>query len=208
MKGEAMTPMERAAYHEAGHAVIGWRLADQLIGDGIWINESGCGMEHHEPTLLRMDAEAAEHSSFERECYVAKVEACVMQLLAGSLAERRASKERTRGFRFGVEDLGEAKKVIKTLPNCWIREDPDYNLYLWLLRRDAQRMIRQSETWAAICAVAEKLIQCRKLSCDEFKATMEQFDLSFTVPGYLPKRWNRLSALKASEEKWKLRRGI
>ena len=89
--------LQVTAYHEAGHAVVGWRYRAAIGVNGVWVNprkptEGGC---HHPPMRNPIDADGIFQLAQERgdpriwSDYRMQIENAIEGQLAGGMAEKR-----------------------------------------------------------------------------------------------------------------------
>ncbi len=102
-KGELMrprpTPLEKAAYHEAGHVVMGF-LVRGSFPDRVWITEEGNGKTESRD-YWPLALERLKQGGFSEKVMEGtwqSLEGTIKTLLAGPIAECRFLRKKSLGF--------------------------------------------------------------------------------------------------------------
>lgn len=160
MQAEHCTP-RHTAYHEAGHAVIAHRLGFKVTLLTIVPNEA----ENTEGSVTIdwfHDFTTAQRSMVSRALR-RDYRDYVVQLLAGELAEARATNGRYNTDS-GAGDYADGYVIARI-----VSKNPER--YLADCRRDARKLVRQH--WGAITAVAAALLEKRTVQRCEFLKLIE-----------------------------------
>jgi hypothetical protein len=151
-KGEALEEnkesLKHTAFHEAGHAVIGYRF--NILGDELSIMpdyDKGTDGHHTQEPWDGTEGNAIEQ---------------IIVLYAGAEADRQAFPNMKPK---GVDDDDEkASNLLSYVPN-----EAKENL-----RGKASSLVK--ENWKAISAIAEELLQSKKLSWEEWSIIIDAID--------------------------------
>lgn len=162
--------LRAAAYHEAGHAVIGWRRHNWIRERGVSIDlqTPGNGSTHIRAQVVPefVTAYGKDPDSLEMCCQVATVEDEVAGLLAGPMAEMRYLGQRMGSAVLvsapgGYPDLDRARALLNALV------PGDSHWYVWMLQEEVKRMLREPRTWRAISIMARHLAVSGHVSAEE-----------------------------------------
>lgn len=150
-----------AAYHEAGHAVVAVRLGVAIGRRGVSIvpGDGLAGSVHTHlgfsgnpdqeiTTKMRM---AAEHNAI--ICF------------AGEAAQRRFSPKSVRRIHWEGD-----RENAALLVSYFTGPDPELEWYLGWLRTRAENIVATPHVWVMITAVAEALMEHKRLTAGEVKA--------------------------------------
>ena len=172
-----------AAYHEAGHAVVGYRYGKFLRENGVSIDldTRGNGLSHTRAEYVFSLSEVeALHPTVQRVNEFRLRTECV-EYLAGYASEFRAMKKRWRLV--DAPDTYGALELIERVRGC------NRELALLELHRSyipaTRRVLRQPKVWAAVEGVAQALLTAPDgtLVNDHFEQLMTEGGLKQLRPG-------------------------
>jgi hypothetical protein len=139
--------LERTAYHEAGHAVMGFLLKRRVLSVSIAPLDDGsrgrCNYAPTDPKLLRIDGEPTARQR-------RTVERLIMCTLAGVLAEQLATGVDNAISKDWPKAQDHAKRVCAS--------DREADAYLAWLRVRTESLLAQPATRAMVAAVARALL--------------------------------------------------
>jgi ATP-dependent Zn protease len=147
MPERSFSRLERTAYHEAGHAVMGFLLKRRVLSVSIAPLDDGsrgrCNYAPTDPKLLRIDGETTARQR-------RTIERLIMCTLAGVLAEQLAT---------GVEnaiskDWPKAQEHARRVTSS----DAEADAYVAWLRVRSEALLAQPAARAMVAAVAEALV--------------------------------------------------
>jgi hypothetical protein len=155
------------AYHEAGHAVIAYRLNRAIREDGVqaFTDAPGYGSAHvRSEAFLPIATVIRDFGGIAWEAWKHRAEEDIIVSLAGPYAELRFLKGKSpSGVITGVsQDLTNVTDRLNVLFGS--ETDPNRGFYLWLYCDEVRRMLREKRTWAAIQALAARLMKNHRVS--------------------------------------------
>jgi len=158
-----MNRKERAllsvAYHEAGHAVAAFALGVPVQRATIVPGEESAGHIKHAKIFPRSDSPEWDTSYRNR----GRAERSVIIFLAGDIAERHHNPKRRRG------DAGDRHAAIRLL-DAFARSDDHLQKWFKALMQETDDIITSKRWWPKVEAVAQALVQHRKMSGKEVTA--------------------------------------
>lgn len=157
---------ESAAYHEAGHVVIGWCMG--LMPENISISEDNVSVEAHRLPLPRKTCEFM--GSYNN---VGHMQSVVRIFLAGGIAQRRFDP-RGSGECHGAPDYERAVEILSR----FVSTDRERDAYINLLMVQTEQLL--DTWWPQVEVLAKALLERSKFSCEEAWVLIEQ---SIPIPG-------------------------
>jgi hypothetical protein len=166
--------VEAVAYHEAGHAVVGWKFRNTLRSEGVFVDRDnvGAGLCDHLPvTKPYMALATFTHYRKQPEIwrhYTLAIHWEVMGLLAGPMAEKRFCKIRGSGLASGMDDTErarlyygflEAAKHGRQEPTRQDLHGDGIDLWLWLTQQRTARLLQSPSVWRAVQRLARELVR-------------------------------------------------
>jgi hypothetical protein len=155
------------AYHEAGHAVVGYYF-------GKWVGNEGIRIEHRAKTSGHADVRGdlltpppVNSNSWMGRHIDGGLRAECMVLLAGGAAERRARSPLQHG---DATDVWRAVKLIMLVRNC---TETAAWFALERYRMATKRLVARADIWAAIVAIAAQLERTHHLAGEDANAMFE-----------------------------------
>jgi hypothetical protein len=189
---------EYVAFHEAGHAVIAYRVREIIRDPGISIvpTEDLLGIAHikgDDPWLIQC---LRQHSGFPRialKAFRRKAERNALHLLGGPLAELRFLSGRSPSGIWGytgasedeamfTDDFQRYCALLNALTNG---RDQGNGLYSLRLNDRVRRMLREPRTWLTVRTLAGRLMNRGTVSADEVEAIFR----SAGVPQISKREW-------------------
>jgi hypothetical protein len=155
------------AYHEAGHAVAGWRLGIGLRKKGVTIvpdeaagTAGSCTSRWASNRTIEWDASDKKRIRVEND---------VQSLLAGMIAQRRyAPRRRWRRGAFGDS------RVIDDLLTRFTYDQKEIDAWVKLLRIRTQNLLSNPDVWRAVERLAAALIERRTIPGPEATEIMRE----------------------------------
>jgi hypothetical protein len=178
LSGSERISKRLAAYHEAGHAVVGilhgWRILEAVVLH----EQPGNGHVRYEAVPLHAAVSLAPLPTYVAAQGLARTEGQVRMLLAGPLAEAKllGTPLRCLGAR---QDLETCVALLAALPDR-IEVGPEdaewaadpIGVLGERLRRQTRRLIGRPPVWRAIEVLADELLVCGRLEGDEVMQTV------------------------------------
>jgi ATP-dependent Zn protease len=159
---KAATRHESTAYHEAGHAIVTWRLGRKVSRVSIVPGKGFLGMAGHVRFLSKADLRNIEVGDIP-PLTQRRMENQMVVLLAGQAAQRRYNPRSVRNYH-SRDDRDLAFEVLGHLTGI-----PDTaGAYYRLMKLRARDIV--SANWRAIDILAQELLQRRTLSAKELRA--------------------------------------
>jgi hypothetical protein len=151
------------AYHEAGHAVIAWRLNMlRKKGASIVREEENVGRVHtHSGRGERPDATSSDSARL-------RVERGVMLSLAGVEAQRQHSPHSVRRYHWASD----RQQAIDMLMFIAEPSSDEFPIYWKLLKVRTRAMVRSH--WPQIQAVAARLLVSKSLTSDQIREVIDE----------------------------------
>lgn len=176
------------AYHEAGHAAIGWYFRKPIREQGVFVNfdRPGEGNTHTHGTLVLPLARLPEAL---RRSARRHLRAECIEFLAGYVAENRGMKR--RGASVLGNDAIRATMLVMRAYGC-IQAVAELHLHGYA--RATGRLVRNPAIWPAIDALAQRLMNQGRLSGCEVEVLFAERGLRrvsgtyFRNPGRKPVR--------------------
>ena len=173
---------KRAAYHEAGHAVIwhinGFGVDEVSIGYAVDVKGERAGGCHLIEPMIHYSYPGCykkikkQKKSFER--YKKRADRLIDGLLAGPLAEKKMSKSRTPLYSNGVVAHGGKDDFIEAV--CLAKEfynEVQAGLYINLTEVNIIKLLRRKNIWRAVTMLAEELLKKRTIAGDELRKYLD-----------------------------------
>jgi len=160
-----LLPLIRAtAYHEAGHAAVGWYFGKPIRERGVFVDfdQPGEGSTHTHGTLVLPLARLPEAL---RRSARRRLRAECIEFLAGYVAENRGMKR--RGASILGSDATRATMLIMRAHGC-IQAIAELHLHGYA--RATSRLVRQPTVWESVDALAQRLMLDGRLSGSEVEA--------------------------------------
>jgi hypothetical protein len=153
--GSESKPLWSTAYHEAGHAVVGWRLRIGLRKKGVTImpkkgEYTGCCFSR---AGVGRDI---EWDASDRNCM--RAEKKVQSLLAGVIAQRRYNPRSVRGNP-ASSDFHAAVNIL----SCVSGGTKEIEAWLKLLHIRTENMLANPDIWRAVERLAAALMERRTI---------------------------------------------
>ncbi len=164
---EALWPV---AYHEAGHAVVGWHLGRGLRKEGVTIvpdEKAGTGGSCSSKRVVGRDA---EYDPSARNRLRAEID--VQALLAGEIAQRRYNPRSVRryhaaGDRHEMNDL-----FYRFIDKRFVDHNPEMDAWEKLLRIRTETLFADPDIWRAVERLAAALMERRTIPGEEATAIL------------------------------------
>lgn len=159
------------AYHEAGHAAVGWYFGKPIREQGVFVNfdRPGEGNTHTHGTLVLPLARLPEDL---RRSARRRLRAECIEFLAGYVAENRGMKRRGASIR--GSDATRATMLIMRAYGC-IQAIAELHLHGYA--RATGRLVRSPAIWPAIDALAQRLMNQGRLSGTEIEVLFIEREL-------------------------------
>lgn len=150
-KKDSLTKLQRAAYHEAGHAVASYLVHRRLAYVSIVPNPTDHTLGHCEyRNLATFKADAPLTCRFRTQ-----IEKLITVLLAGAMAERLRTG---RIYRKGSEDdMAQAYDAAM----CLFDDHKEARAFVNWLREHTENLIGYGPHWAAVETLAKELMERR-----------------------------------------------
>lgn len=156
---------EIAAYHEAGHALMGYRY-HQWARDGVRIYRDGSGVctIRNDQYILGELPTAKKHGDQDLIKMIWRnLEKAVNIFLAGPLAEVRFLNRRVSGLLVGADDH---KTVKRYLEDAYPDDKRGAEFFWFLCQEHTRRVLTRPAAWNAITEMAAALIRRHEISDD------------------------------------------
>ena len=155
------------AYHEAGHAVVAWRLGLKINAISIVPSSDGSlGRIYHSNPLRGIDLELNESMRAR-----ARAENAIMVFLAGPIAQRRFNPHGFRRYHASTDWEAAAKLLLRIAG-----ESPKAARAYWtLLEEWTTGMV--SSSWVEIETLAEAVLERQSLNASQIRRVI--FDDAF-----------------------------
>jgi len=181
-KGELMrprpTPLEKAAYHEAGHVVMGFLVRGPSL-DRVWITEEGNGKaESSDWWPVNLDTlKQGDFSEEAKERICQNLEGTIKILLAGPIAELRFLRKKIPAAlgnqnisvrEDGESDLQKVGRIIRGITHARRGgaqgTDFENEFFQYLIQEEVKKIFRKPKVWPTVTTLANALIQHKKLA--------------------------------------------
>lgn len=171
------------AFHEAGHAVVGYRYGKFLREKGLSIDRDrrGDGLCHTRAEFVFSRADVGSLPLAVQRVNEFRLRSECMEYLAGYVAELRGMKKRWRLM--DAPDTHGALELIELVRGC-NRDRAFFELQLCFVR-STRRVVAQPNVWGAIRRVAQALVSASDgtLLNDDFEPLMREVGVSQLRPG-------------------------
>jgi hypothetical protein len=160
-----MRPSASTAYHEAGHVVAAWWFGVPILKKGAHIRYTVLhtgpihGEVHVSPRLGEKLEMYQRHASGRAKL---RAERWAVVMLAGKAAQRKYSPRSVRPFH-SMWDEFDAWDTFA----CFTWSDKETDLRLQVAEEKAKSFVNDSRAWRLIRAVANALLERKKLSRNE-----------------------------------------
>ena len=165
--------LRATAFHEAGHAVVGYRFGKWIRDRGISIDRDrpGDGHSHTRGGTLFPLSQAINdcHARYLRK----QLRVECMEHLAGYAAEARVM--RIRGLLGAGEDWENSIRLVEYVEEC--HEDDAEIKVLEEFVPAVRRLLRNPTIWKTVSMLAEALIARGAISSEEAQALLEKSDV-------------------------------
>jgi len=165
------TQLLRAAFHEAGHAVIAVREGRFVRERGIVIdkNRPGHGNCHTRAVFLAGELTLIKphlnHDTWQRTRRTALGE--VREILAGGIAEQIAFGWDEHSDEWSLADQADAQEKLKEVLHLDGLDETDLSDMLWTQTAETERVLRLTTSWRAVTQLANVLAESGAVSMDQ-----------------------------------------
>ena len=158
--------LRETAFHEAGHGVAAYHLAVPIASVDIHRTDVQLGLT--QSTEMPIDEDGSRSEAEEKF----RIENFCIMSFAGGLAGAAAMQRRSERYRGSEGDHRRVEQLLsRTMTGA---TDPKvfhhYRQYLW---HRARVLVATKKVWADISAVAEALLERRKLSAEEVREVID-----------------------------------
>lgn len=169
-KGEVSKRLDAVAHHEAGHAMVAYRLGIPVREVSIQPTESSAGRVWYQQSL----AEIIRSGSTSDERRI-QMERCAMVCLAGREAQMRFDFEGLQEDDYQV-DLALVIDGLNKFSNC----EEELLTYERLLVIRTKWLLDQPMAWEMVTDLAKALLKNETMSGDEVNAVFDEVDRRYT----------------------------
>jgi ATP-dependent Zn protease len=167
--------LRSTAYHEAGHAVVRYKLGLSVKAVSIVSDDNSGGRSSHRPPgeWFRPDIETdARHRR--------RIEDEVMCGWAGALAEERLGESSDKELEVGAaQDVN----TIVWFASYFTGSDYETEAYIEWLRRRTEGLLNRADVWPAIEAVAAALLEEHTLTGRQVRRIIDDAMEAFFAAG-------------------------
>ena len=149
--------LESIAYHEAGHAVVAWRVGVKAKSLSIIPEPGSKGRYIHKPYFTDINPEYDTSPRAER-----RLKNMALVCLAGEIAQRRFNSGEWRHYH-GERDFEQASDLLHYLAGS----EDDWQAHVNAIHLQAQQMVKDRSVWLCIGDLAAALLEHRELSGTE-----------------------------------------
>ena len=149
--------LESIAYHEAGHAVVAWRVGVEAKSLSIISEPGSKGRYIHKPYFTDITPEYDTSPRAER-----RLKNMVLVCFAGEIAQRRFNSGEWRDYH-GERDFDQAVDLLNYLAGS----EDDLQAHINAIHLQAQQMVEDPSVWLCIGALAAALLEHGELSGTE-----------------------------------------